>query len=208
MSQVPGKLLSPAQGTWSEKEYLVLNSNRLIEFSHGRLEELPLPTTSHQLLVAYLYGCLLTFVTRRDLGTVLFAPLRVRLWRGKFREPDVVFMLKEHRDRIREAYWEGVDLAMEIVSEEEEDRRRDLETKRREFARAGISEYWIVDPRLECITVLRLFGRRYAVHGEFTKGTVATSPLLDGFTVDVTEAFSQRVDTPKPSRRAKRPPQV
>ena len=47
---------------------------------------------SHQLLSAYLYGLLLTFVTSHDLGTVLYAPLRVRLRRGKYREPDVVFM--------------------------------------------------------------------------------------------------------------------
>jgi Uma2 family endonuclease len=207
MSHVPGKLARPARGAYTEQEYLALNSNCLIEFSHGWLEELPGPTTSHQLLVAYLYGCLLAFVSRRDLGTVLFAPLRVRLWRGKFREPDLVFMLKEHRDRIRDDYWVGTDLAMEVVSDEEEDRRRDLETKWLEYARAAISEYWIIDPRQECIMVLRLAGKHYVVHGEFTKGTVATSLLLPGFTVDVTTALSQQVATPKTSRKEKRPPQ-
>src|SRR5207253_2015602 len=92
--------LFPAQGTWSEEEYLTLNGNRLVEFSQGVLEVLPVPTTSHQLVVAYLYGLLLAFVSGRDLGTVLFAPLRVRLWRRKFREPDIVVMLKEHAGRI------------------------------------------------------------------------------------------------------------
>jgi hypothetical protein len=50
--------LFPAQGTWSEEEYLGLSGNRLVEFSDGFLEVLPLPTTSHQALVAYLYGLL------------------------------------------------------------------------------------------------------------------------------------------------------
>src|SRR5436190_19235410 len=79
--------LFPAQGTWSEEEYLELNTNHLIEFSNGFLEVLPMPTTSHQLFVLYLSGLLLSFTNAHDLGAVLIAPLRVRLWRGKIREP-------------------------------------------------------------------------------------------------------------------------
>jgi Uma2 family endonuclease len=192
--------LFPAQGQWSEEEYLALNGNQLVEFSHGSLEVLPMPTTSHQLLVAFLYGALLTFAGERDLGTVLFAPLRVRLWRGKFREPDVLFMANNHAGRIREGFWQGADLVMEVVSGEDEDRRPDLVTKRREYARAGIPEYWIVDPRDERITVLRLRGRRYVVHGEFSRGDSASSHLLPGFTVDVNETLSRQVPPPSPGK--------
>jgi Uma2 family endonuclease len=164
-----------------------------VEFSNGFLEVLPMPTTSHQLLVFYLSGLVLAFTTSRDLGTVLVAPLRVRLWPGKFREPDVVFMLKAHADRIGEEFWRGADLVMEVLSGTAADRRRDLVTKRREYARARIPEYWIVDPRDEQITVLRLAGTRYVVHGVFGKGAVASSHLLPGFTVDVTEALARSV---------------
>src|SRR5438445_1732306 len=83
--------LFPTQGNWSEEDYLALGGNQLVEFSHGFLEILPMPTTSHQLLVVYLYRLVLAFTASRGLGTVLVAPLRVRLWRGKFREPDIVF---------------------------------------------------------------------------------------------------------------------
>ncbi len=191
--------LFPAQGTWSEADYLALDSNRLVEFTNGHLEVLPVPTTSHQLIVAYLYGLLATFVAARGLGTVVFAPLRVRVGRGKFREPDIVFMRQEHADRIGEEFWEGADLVMEVVSEAPDDRRRDLETKRTDYARAGIPEYWIVDPVEGKITVLRLAGRRYVVHGEFGKGETASSHLLPGFTADVTAALSQRQRS-RPSR--------
>jgi hypothetical protein len=77
--------LFPRQGNWSEEDYLALDTNQLVELSTGSLEVLPPPTTSHQLLVVHLYGLLLAFATSRDLGTALIAPLRVRLWRGKFR---------------------------------------------------------------------------------------------------------------------------
>jgi Uma2 family endonuclease len=197
--------LFPAQGRWNEVDYLALDGNRPVELSHGFLEVLPMPTTSHQLLVVYLYRLLLAFSLSRAPGTVLVAPLPVRLSRGNFREPDVVFMLQEHADRIGEQFWEGADLVMEVVSAEAEDRRRDLEIKRREYARAGIPEYWIVDPQAERITVLRLAGKRYVVHGEFAKGTVASSHLLPGFTVDVTAALSQRVSGPAAAKGARKP---
>jgi Uma2 family endonuclease len=183
-------LLFPEQGTWSEEEYLALSGNRLIEFSHGYLEVLTMPTTTHQLIVLYLYRALASFVEGQNLGLPVVAPLRVRLWPGKFREPDVVFMLAANSARIREEFWEGADLVMEVVSDD--DRRRDLDTKRREYAQAGIPEYWIVDPQQSLITVLRLDGTQYTVHGQFGRGSQAASTLLPGFTVDVAAVFAPR----------------
>jgi Uma2 family endonuclease len=198
--------LFPPQGGWSEEEYFALDGNRLVEFSHGYLEFPPMPTTTHQLIVAYLYGLLLAFTSERHLGLVLFASLRVRLWPGKIREPDIVFMGKEHADRLGDRFWKGADLVMEVVSGEGKDRERDLVVKREEYARAGIAEYWIIDPQQERVTVLRLRGKRYVVHGDFGKGKTATSHLLDGFTVDVGETFAQqfRGTTAKAARKPRR----
>ncbi len=124
------------------------------------------------------------------LGDVRFAGTRVRLWAGKFRVPDLVFMKAEHSSRITEDYWDGADLVMEVVSGSANDRHRDLVTKRAEYARAGIPEYWIVDPQEGQITVLTLDGDEYAVHGTFARGEQATSKLLPGFSVDVTAALA------------------
>ena len=197
--------LFPSQGSWTEEEYLALDGNYLVEFDDGFIEVLPMPTTSHQLIIGYLYGLLISFLSRRKLGTVLFAALRVRLWPGKFREPDVIFMLKIHVQRIGEEFWEGADLVMEVVSGGKEDRRRDLVIKRHEYARAGIPEYWIVDPRQARITVLRLAGKRYAVHGVYSKGQAASSLLLPGFVVDVKEVFSHQLAKNGPGRQKGKP---
>ena len=100
-------------------------------------------------------------------------------------------------------------LGHEVVSGDAKDRRRDLVEKRADYARAQIPEYWIVDPREERITVLRLSGKRYVVHGEFAKGTTATSYLLPGFTADVTESFFRPLpiaSTTKAKRKTKRKP--
>ena len=179
--------LFPDQGLWSEDDYLALDTNQLIEFSHGVLEFPPMPTTSHQGIAFWLCQLLVQFASPRQLGRARMAPLKIRLCDGKFREPDVVFMLREHDGRIGEQVWNGADIAMEVVSDD--DRRRELEIKRREYAQAGIPEYWIVDPQTKTITVLVLDGTQYVEHGVFALGERATSRLLSGFVADVTAIF-------------------
>ena len=86
-------------------------------------------------------------------------------------------------------YWVGADLVIEIVSPD--DRGRDTVRKRREYAQAGIPEYWLVDPAARTITVLVLAGNQYHEHGTFVTGSQATSPLLPGFLVDVSTLFAE-----------------
>lgn len=185
-------LLYPDQGHWSESDYLIATdtTNRLVELSDGVVQVLPMPKTSHQLIVQYLHGLLLAFVTSGKLGRVLFAPIRVRLWDGVFREPDIVFMLAKHAKRVGEDFWDGADLVMEVVSGSAEDRRRDLVAKRREYARAGIDEYWIVDPKDQRILVLKRKGRSYVVHAEGLAEGRVESALLRGFAVELADVFT------------------
>lgn len=185
--------LYPAQGYWDEEEYLGLDTNRLIEFSNGFIEVLPVPTTTHQLILMFLLDALRGFVEPRKLGIALFAGIRVRLWKDTYREPDIVFMLAKHADRVGEVFWKGADLVMEVVSGAQEDRRRDLVKKRREYAKAGIQEYWMVDPEKSQITVLRLSRGKYAVAGKYGRGETARSVLLAGFAVKVDEVFQRKL---------------
>jgi Uma2 family endonuclease len=184
--------LFPYQGAWTEEEYLSLSTNHLVELSDGRIEVLPTPTMSHQMIVVFLLRALLAFVEPRKLGTALVAGLPVRLWKGKIREPDIVFMLAENAKRMGERFWRGADLAMEVVSGGAKARKRDLETKAKEYARAGIAEYWIVDPKVGEITVLRLSEGQYVEHGRFGKGRKARSALLKGFSVSVDAALARK----------------
>src|SRR5207253_691059 len=159
-------------------------TNHLVELSEGRLEVLPMPTPFHQRIAQFLYELLKAFVVARKLGEVFMAPLPVRLWHGKLREPDVLFV---RPGRIHNPHRppEGADLAIEVVSEGEENRARDLVTKRQEYYLARVEEYWIVDPQERRIIVLVPGEGGYRVSGEFTLGMTAVSVLLPGFTVSV-----------------------
>ena len=183
--------LYPDEGQWEESDYLELtqSTNRLVELADGFLTVLPIPTTRHQLIVQFLLMSFLNFTSRSQVGTVVAAPLRVRLWGKTFREPDLVFMLDEHASRVGEDFWDGADLVMEVVSGSAKDRRRDLVTKRREYAIAGISEYWIIDPQFSRVTVLKRRGKSYAVHVEAKAGELASSALLKRFSVSVDDVL-------------------
>jgi Uma2 family endonuclease len=176
--------LLPAQGEWSEEAYLWLTdrTNHLVEFSDGHLEVLPMPTDTHQAISAYLYDALRAFLQVLG-GVVRYAPLRVRIRSHTFREPDLVCLLSKEDSRRQDAFWDGADLVIEIVSPD--DPKRDLVKKRREYAQARIPEYWIVNPRAEQIVVLRLENNKYLEHGVFKRGEAATSALLQGFAVSV-----------------------
>lgn len=179
--------LFPDQGRWTPDDYLALLTNRLVEFSHGVVEVLPVPTDLHQAIVFFLCASLHSFITPRSLGTVRLAPLRLRLGNDQFREPDVLFIKSENDARRGNAFWSWADLVMEVVSDD--NRQHDLETKRREYARSGIPEYWIIDPLLREVAVLTLAGDHYDSVGVHRPGERAASVLLPGFDVDVAAVF-------------------
>ena len=192
----------PRQGHWSDEEYLRLTDslNRLVEFTDGYVQELPLPTCTHQAVLGYLYRLFHSWLEPMG-GVVLFSALRLRIRPGKFREPDLLVLQDRLDARRQDRYWLGADLVVEVVSPDNPD--RDLVIKRSDYAEAGIPEYWIADPRNETITVLELSGsepaanskgdsrsgRAYVEHGVFSHGQTAASVLLDGLTADVASVF-------------------
>ena len=180
----------PSQGSWSDEHYLWLTdrTRRLIEFTDGRVEVLPMPTERHQIILLFLYRLLYAHVheSPRD-GVVVTSGLRMRVREGKFREPDLLLLRDRSDSRRRDRFWLGADLVVEIVSPD--DPARDLVVKRADYAEAAVPEYWIVDPRAETVTVLGLTANAYFEHDVFARGDVATSPLLDGVAVDVTALF-------------------
>jgi Uma2 family endonuclease len=184
-------LLFPPQGQWSVEEYLSLtdSTNCFVEYTGGKIEVLPMPTLVHQRILVYLFMHLKEFVDARGLGEVLPCVLRVRLSTDKFREPDIIFLRRENKQQAHNRYWDKADLVVEIVSDDHESRDRDHVKKRKDYADAGIPEYWIVDPQQRRVSVLALEGSEYATHGEFTVGQTATSKLLPGFSVDVATVF-------------------
>jgi len=182
--------LLPAPGEWTEADYFPFSERgRLVELSDGNLEVLDLPTYFHQVILLRLSLVLHTFVAANQLGKVCFAPLPVRLWSGKIREPDLMFMSTAHASRIGE-YWGVPDLVVEIISPASA--LKDREIKRREYAKAGVTEYWIVDLVDKTVELLREAERGdYTQSVRFAERDILTSHLIEGFSLSLTELFAE-----------------
>ena len=182
--------LFPRQGQWTEADYLALpETNRIIELSEGKVVIPDMPTTSHQRVVGKLFRLMSDYVEAQDLGEVCVTPLRVRLWPGKFREPDIIFMHRDHADRIGEEYWGVPDLVVEVISPRRPQSSGteyvDRVEKFVEYAQAGVQEYWLIHPTACTIEVNVLRDGVYHLLERWGEGEVARSQVLDGFEVPV-----------------------
>ena len=118
------------------------------------------------------------------------APLPTRLFARTIREPDLLYVQADHLPKNVRGYPEKIDLAVEIVSSGTEARQRDYVDKRADYAKAGVAEYWIVDPEELLVTVLTLAGTEYKVFQKCHPGEIARSQLLTGLEVSVDQIWA------------------
>lgn len=175
---------------WSDESYLMLANkfNRQLELSNGKVYVLPMPTLFHQRISKRLFMALDQWLEKNKQGETLYAPHPIRLWPGKYREPDIMAWRTEHRGRMGEQESDPPDFALEIVSQSNE--TLDTEAKLKEYALAGIAEYWIVNPKLQRISVYTLAQREYTLVAQVGVGDKVASLIFSGFEISSTDLFS------------------
>ncbi len=138
-------LAEPRKMTY--EEFLAwADEDTLAEWVDGEVVMYSPASDQHQNLADFLLAVLRPYVESRGLGWVRSAPFQMKLEQG--REPDLLFLRQEHLSRLRETYLDGpADLAVEIVSPESVG--RDRGEKFYEYARGGVSEYWLIDPQIK-----------------------------------------------------------
>jgi Uma2 family endonuclease len=159
------------------------DEDTLAEWVDGKIEMTSPASLRHQQVGIFLTNVLTTYATLLDLGIVLNAPFQMKLSRSG-REPDVLFLSREHMDRLHDTRIEGpADLAVEILSPEST--TRDRVTKLREYARDGVPEYWLIDPDRRTITFhQRAAGGAYQVVAPDEAG-IYRAQAIPGFWLDV-----------------------
>lgn len=131
----------------SYEEYLALPDDGIIEWVEGEVIRHMPATESHQAIVGLLFALLRDYVNVFDLGRVILAPFIVKLWpAGPAREPDILFIRQDRLSSLSSHQFDGgPNLVVEIVSPGSV--TIDRVDKFREYERAGVGEYWIIDPR-------------------------------------------------------------
>jgi Uma2 family endonuclease len=117
------------------------------EWVNGEVIVFMPPHRRHQIVSGFLYQLLALYVRLFQLGKVLVAPFEVKITpEGSSREPDIIFIAFDQLDRLTDECLIGpADLLIEIISPDSV--QRDRRDKKREYAEAGVPEYWVIDPR-------------------------------------------------------------
>ena len=178
-----------AKVRYTYNDYLLLPEDKRFEILDGELLVVPAPSIRHQRLSQRLAVALLRHVEAGDPGEVLYAPCDVILSEENVVQPDLLFVRKERLGIIGEAnIKDAPDLVIEILSPGS--RNKDLELKRKTYARFGIQEYWIVDPETETAAVLVWTEAGYRSAGSYGKRDCLSSPLLPDLNLPLSAVFA------------------
>lgn len=173
-------------------DYLAFpEDGRRHELVDGEHVVTPAPGARHQRVAGRLFLALGNFVERQGLGQVYFAPLDVIISDVDVVQPDILFVANDRVEIVRHAVHGAPDLAAEMVSPSS--RRTDEVTKLRLYDRAGVREYWVVDPEIEVVKVYRRTdGGGFPLVAELGREEhgVLVTPILPGFSLDIADLFA------------------
>lgn len=183
---VPG----PRQGEWTYEMYAALpDDGHLYEVVQGVLMMSPAPEMAHQGIIQRISRYLDEQIFSTNRGLVFTGPADVVLASQKVVQPDVLVLLENHLDRLKENCVEGApDLVVEVISPSSV--TYDRLVKHNLYEQAGIPEYWLVKPKEQSIEVFVLELDRYRSLGPFRNEQIVQSRLVPNETIPAAHFFS------------------
>ena len=169
------------------------DDGRRHELIDGKHYVTPSPITRHGRLCMRLIKPLADYLELHPIGEVFGSRFDCVMSLFDVVEPDVAVILNDQKQIITKKNVRGAPaLVAEVASPST--RRRDRRQKRDLYARAGVREYWIIDPDANTIIMFRR-----TLDGEFpvvatlhaAAGDSLTTPMLPGFALELTHYFRE-----------------
>ena len=172
------------------EDYRTTPADKRYELLDGGLIMVPAPNIKHQRVQLELATQLRPFIRDRALGELLIAPCDVVLSATDVVQPDLLFISREREHLLSggENVRGAPDLVVEILSPATADRDRGY--KRELYGRHGVTEYWLVDPIAETISIHRQRAAVLAATHTFGREQTLRSPLLAGLELHADDVFS------------------
>jgi Uma2 family endonuclease len=124
------------------------------ELVDGLLEEEEMATFLHEIVVMWLAQALRAWARRRH-GYVAGSEAKIAVGPRRGRKPDLSVYLRGKTPALADTLVRTPPhLVVEVVSPRPRDARRDRVEKISDYARAGVSYYWILDPQLRTLEIL------------------------------------------------------
>ncbi len=182
---------------YAYKDYLNCDESERIEIINGKVIVMSLPPVIHQVVLMELFRQIANFLEGKS-AKIFIRPLGVRLFEKDGDKPEDVDTVVEpdifilcDKSRLDEHGCKGApDMVIEILSPST--LRHDKLVKFNLYQRAGVREYWLVDPQYSSVSVY-LLGEdgKYTVHEEYGKKDIAKVNSLRGCFIELEKVFSE-----------------
>jgi Uma2 family endonuclease len=124
------------------------------ELVNGLLEEEEMATFLHEIVVMWLAQALRSWVRRRH-GYIAGSEAKIAVGPRRGRKPDLSVYLRGKAPALADTLVRTPPhLVVEVISPRPRDARRDRVEKISDYALAGVSYYWILDPQLRTLEIL------------------------------------------------------
>ncbi|MCL2833183.1 MAG: Uma2 family endonuclease [Treponema sp.] len=172
-------------------DFLEWDEDFRAELLDGEILMMAPPLTNHQDISGELFFQIRSFLENKKCK-VYASPFGVRLFPKKDKSDDTVFLpdivVVCDSNKLDDYGCNGApDLVIEIISPSTA--RYDRIYKLRKYQKAGVREYWIVDPILKSVEVYILENNRYVV-SSYDETEKIPVTVLKGCTVDLAAVFT------------------
>lgn len=169
------------------------DDGRRHELIDGKHYVTPSPAIRHERLYLRLTKALMDYVEVHPIGELFGSRTDCVMSLFDVVVPDLLLITNDQAGIITKKNLRGAPaLVVEINSPGT--RRRDRRHKRDLYARAGVREYWVIDPDANTVTVFRRTpegGFPIASTFHAVEGDMLTSPLLPTFELDLSRYFRE-----------------
>ena len=133
-------------GPFTIEDYFLIPDEERVELIDGQLIYMETPTRTHQLIAGDIYRQIANFIYDNN-GTCMpgIAPMGVQLDCDDrtMVQPDVLVVCDPEKTKGRDVYG-APDFVLEVLSPTTQ--KKDIFTKSEKYLRAGVREYWLLDP--------------------------------------------------------------
>ncbi len=175
------------------------DDGKLYELIEGELYVSTQPNWHHQYACIRLSRAFENWNERSGLGIANCAPGLIFSLHDAV-APDVVWISIERLSQVLGddgKLHAAPDLVVEVVSPGWQNEQRDRDTKLKLYSRRGVREYWIVDWQKQQVEIYRRSRAKLIQTATLLRDDELTSPLLPGFSCQVSSLFMQIPPVPK-----------
>ncbi len=165
-------------GPLTNEEYFALpESNLHIELFKGRVMMAPAPMPNHQEMGGEIFSAFREWSLQQG-GRAYFAPVDIEVGPGMVYQPDVMYFAPGNVPERGEGRTKRIpDIVVEVLSPGT--RRYDLNEKLPNYGKAGVREFWAVDPSGRTVEVFTNGGGSFGAAKRVAFGEPIPSAIAD-----------------------------